>query len=74
MATNFKITRESAKSSEPKHYVVEREYKAEARKVAALEKELKEHEKTDMAHAHPMHRSHEAQSQKDAPLPNMRKY
>ena len=72
MATNFKITRESAKSSDPKHYVVEREYKAEARKVAALEKELKEHEKTDMAHAHPMHRSHEAQ--KDAPLPNMRKY
>ena len=42
MPTNFKITRESAKSSEPKHYVVEREYKAEARKVAALEKELKE--------------------------------
>ena len=74
MATNFKITKESAKCSDPKHYVVEREYKAEARKVAALEKELKEHEKTDMAHAHPMHRSHEAQSQKDAPLPNMRKY
>ena len=72
MATNFKITRESAKSSEPKHYVVERQYKAEARKVAALEKELKEHEKTDMAHAHPMHRSHEAQ--KDAPLPSMRSY
>ena len=41
-------------------------------KIAGLEKELKEHEKTDMAHAHPMHRSHEAQ--KDAPLPNMRKY
>lgn len=72
MATNFKITKESAKCSDPKHYVVEREYKKEARKVAAIEKELKEHEKTDMAHAHPMHRSHEAQ--KDAPLPNMRKY
>jgi hypothetical protein len=29
MATNFKITKESAKCSEPKHYVMEREYKAE---------------------------------------------
>ena len=73
MATNFKITRESAKCSEPKHYVVEREFKKEARKVAELEKELKTHEKTDAAHAHPMHRSHEA-SQKSAPLPNMRSY
>ena len=72
MATNFKITRESAKCSEPKHYVMEREYKAEARKVAALEKELKAHEKTDMEHAHPP-RSHEA-NQKAAPLPNMRSY
>ena len=71
MATNFKITRESAKCSEPKHYVVEREFKKEARKVAELEKELKTHEKTDAAHAHPMHRSHE---QKSAPLPNMRSY
>jgi hypothetical protein len=53
MATNFKIIKESAKCSEPKHYVMEREYKAESRKVAALEKELKAHEKTDMAHAHP---------------------
>ena len=52
---------------------MEREYKKEARKVAELEKELKEHEKTDMAHAHPMHRSHEA-NQKEAPLPNMRSY
>ena len=37
-----------------------------------MEKELKEHERTDMAHAHPMHRSHEA-NQKSAPLPSMRK-
>jgi hypothetical protein len=36
----------------------------------ALEKELKAHERTDAAHAHPMHRSHE---QKSAPLPSMRK-
>ena len=73
MATNFTITREKAKCSEPKEYVFEREYKKEARRVAALEKELKEHEKTDMEHAHPMHRSHEAK-QKEAPLPNMRSY
>ena len=74
MATNFKITQRKNIATPTGHYVMEREYKAEARKVAALEKELKEHEKTDMAHAHPMNRSHEAQSQKDAPLPNMRKY
>ena len=72
MATNFKVTRESPKHSEAREFVIEREYKKEARKVASIEKELKAHEKTDMAHAHPMHRSHE--TQKDAPLPNMRKY
>lgn len=73
MATNFSLTRAKPKHSEAKEYVIEREYKKEARKVAALEKELKAHEKTDMAHAHPMHRSHEA-NQSSAPLPNMRKY
>lgn len=73
MATNFKITRGEPKRQQEKEYVIEREYKKEARKVAALEKELKAHEKTDMAHAHPMHRSHEA-NQKAAPLPNMRRY
>jgi hypothetical protein len=72
MATNFTLTKGEPKAQEAKEYVVEREYKKENRKVAALEKELKKHEKTDMAHAHPMHRSHEA-SQKAAPLPNMRK-
>ena len=74
MATNFKITAAKQKPTPGGHYVMEREFKKEARKVAALEKELKEHEKTDAAHAHPMHRSHEAQSQKAAPLPNMRQY
>lgn len=74
MPTNFKITPAKQKPTSGGHYVMEREYKAEARKVAELEKELKKHEKTDMAHAHPMHRSHEAQSQKSAPLPNMRKF
>jgi hypothetical protein len=73
MATNFKISRESGKCSDPKHYVVEKEFKKEARKVAALEKELKAHEKTSMEKAHPP-LSHEQKSQKDAPLPNMRSY
>lgn len=74
MATNFKFTQSKpAKSTPTGHYVMEREYKAERRKVMEIEKELKEHEKTDAAHAHPMHRSHEAKSQKSAPLPNMRK-
>ena len=72
MATKMVLTREKPKHSEAKEYVFEREWKKEARKVAALEKELKAHELTDIAHAHPMHRSHEA-SQKSAPLPNMRK-
>lgn len=72
MATKMTLTREKPRHSEAKEYVIEREYKKEARKIAALEKELKEHEKTDMAHAHPMRRSHEGQSA--APLPNMRKY
>lgn len=72
--SNFKISAAKQKPTSGGHYVMEREFKKEARKVAALEKELKEHEKTDMAHAHPMHRSHEAQSQKAAPLPNMRSY
>ena len=73
MATNFTITRGEPKRQQEKEYVIEREYKKEARKVAALEKNLKTHEKTDMAHAHPMHRSHEA-NQKAAPLPSMRRY
>jgi len=74
MPTNFKITQAKQKPTSGGHYVMEREYKAEARKVAGLERELKEHEKTDMAHAHPMHRSHEAKEQKEAPIPSMRKY
>ena len=70
MATNFTLTREKAVHSIPKMYEMEREHKAEKRKIMALEKELQAHERTDAAHAHPMHRSHE---QKSAPLPSMRK-
>ena len=71
MATKMVLTREKAKHTEPTNYEIKREYKKEREKVMAVEKELKEHERTDAAHAHPMHRSHE---QKSAPLPNMRSY
>jgi hypothetical protein len=76
MATKFVITEKKRNATPTGHYVMEREFKKEARKVAELEKDLKDHEKTDMAHAHPMHRSHEAQggSQKEAGIPSMRKY
>ena len=70
MATNFTLKREKAVHTIPNVYEIEREHKAEKRKVMALEKELKAHERTDAAHAHPMHRSHE---QKSAPIPSMRK-
>jgi len=72
MPTNFKFEQSKNKPQSGGHYVMEREYKKEARKVAELEKELKAHEKTSMEKAHPP-LSHEA-NQKEAPLPNMRKY
>lgn len=74
MATKMTLTREKAKHTEPTNYEIKREYKKEREKVMAIEKELKEHERTDAAHAHPMHRSHEQKSQASAPLPSMRKY
>jgi hypothetical protein len=73
MGTKFTITQAKSKPTSGGHYVMEREYKKEARKVAELEKELKKHEKTDAAHAHPMHRSHEAQGQPEAGIPALRK-
>jgi len=73
MATKMTLTREKAKHTEPSNYEVMREYKKERMKVMEVEKELKKHERTDAAHAHPMHMSHEQKSQKDAPLPSMRK-
>ena len=72
MATKFSIKAEKPKHREPTNYVIEREYKREARKVAELEKELKAHEKSDMEMLHPP-MSHEA-NQSAAALPNMRKY
>ena len=53
MATKFVLSREKAVHETPKHYVVQREFKAEQRKVASIAKELKAHEKTSMDKAHP---------------------
>jgi hypothetical protein len=53
MATKFVLTREKAVHDTPKHYVVQREFKAEQRKVESVAKELKAHEKTSMNKAHP---------------------
>ena len=72
MATNFKLTKTNKDRTPTGVYEIEREWKAEKRKVASLEKELKKHEKTDLEHAHPP-MSHEA-NQSAAALPNMRKY
>lgn len=69
MATKMTIARAKARNDEPKEYLIEKEYVKEARKIAALEKELKAHEKMPMDRAHP-----QGGSQKDAPLPAMRKY
>ena len=69
MATKMILTREKPRHSEAKEYVIEKEHIKEARKIAALEKELRAHEKMPMDRAHP-----QGGSQKDAPLPAMRKY
>ena len=53
MPTNFKLNLEKAIHETPKHYVVEREFKAEQRKIESVAKELKSHEKTSMDKAHP---------------------
>jgi hypothetical protein len=71
MPTRFTITESKRNPTSGGHYEMEREHKKEMRKIAELEKELKAHEKTDMAHAHPMRRSHEAQPQ--AGIPALRK-
>ena len=72
--TNFKITQTKNKPTKGEVYEVIREHKKEREKIMALEKELKDHEKTDMTHAHPMHSpSATVHGQTQAPLPNMRK-
>jgi len=69
MATNFKIEGKEYKS--PKgHYVKESPHRIE-KEVERLEKKLDKHIALPMEKAH--HAEH-GSSQKEAPLPNMRKY
>lgn len=64
--TNFKITGKTHESKKS-HYVVEREHKKEHNELVRLEKKLDKHIGLPAEKAHPS-------DQKNAPLPNMRKY
>lgn len=50
----MELKREKSKHQEPTHYVVEKDFQKEKKKVAALHKELEEHERMSMAEAHPI--------------------
>ena len=56
MATNFKITKGESKKHEAakKHYVVQKDYEKEVKRVNELNKELKEHERQPLGIAHPI--------------------
>ena len=64
--TNFKIEQKKTKESPKGHYVKESEHKME-NEIHRLAKKLDKHI------ALPMEKAHK-ESQKEAPLPNMRKY
>jgi hypothetical protein len=65
--TNFKITGKTHESKKS-HYVVEREHeKKEQNELVRLEKKLDKHIDLPAEKAH-------SSDQKNAPLPNMRKY
>lgn len=53
MATNFKIDGKHY-NSKKEHYVVEKDFQKEKKKVAELHKELLEHERMPMSEAHPI--------------------
>jgi hypothetical protein len=67
MPTNFKISQVKGKPTPTGFYESKAEHKQEMQRIAKVEKELKHHESLGMDKAH-------KGSQKDAPLPNMRKY
>ena len=52
----YKIEKAESKKHEAaeKHYVVEKDFQKELKRVNALHKELKEHERMSMAEAHPI--------------------
>ena len=54
MATKFEIKREVAKQVHNKHYVVQKDYEKEIKRVHEMNKELKEHEREPLGIAHPI--------------------
>lgn len=68
MATNFKITQVKGKPTPTGHYESKAEHRQEMQRIEKVEKELKRHE------AEGLDKAHRGGSQKDHPLPNMRKY
>ena len=67
MPTNFKISQVKGKPTPTGFYESKAEHKKEMQRIEKVEKELKHHESLGLDKAH-------KGSQKDAPLPNMRKY
>ena len=54
MATKMEIKREVRKQLDDKHYVVQKDYEKEMKRVYQLNKELKEHEREPLGIAHPI--------------------
>ena len=52
--SKYEIKAAKSKAQEPKHYVVEKDFQKELKRVNELNKELKEHERMSMAEAHPI--------------------
>jgi hypothetical protein len=50
----MKIIREKAKCHDSKHYVIEKDFQKEKRKVEELHRDLEKHERMPMAEAHPI--------------------
>jgi len=50
----MKVTREKSKCNDPKHYVIEKDFQKEIKRVTEMHKELQEHERKSMAEAHPI--------------------
>lgn len=52
--SKYEIKAAKSKQQESKHYVVEKDFQKELKRVNELNKELKEHERMSMAEAHPI--------------------
>lgn len=54
MATKMEIKREVRKQMDDKHYIVQKDYEKEMKRVHEMNKELKEHERQPFTIAHPI--------------------